>query len=273
MLSKEAELQKTYVHFLTNYLPEGFSFCEEEDDFPAVKVTVKNASETANIVGKELVSNGYSPAMVMVKPIIEGNLQEIRFIFDLLYFTEEQTKRCLLLIARTIYNVEETSNQKVEESSFFSFLKSKRGRTKASHGKFQDEITKDDVIRAVRKFSDHLPTGTYRTILVNDDYSIDYEQLRRYLPSMPKQKFYMSKETYEVFEEHEKHIPPLMDKVQKAVDQYVSEHKQYPTMPYDNQRRVNAYLLVQERLLEKLPSIEFYITTYDGLITHIKPTR
>ncbi|AGK53235.1 DUF3939 domain-containing protein [Bacillus sp. 1NLA3E] len=269
MLSKEAEIQQTYEYFLTNHLPEGFTFYGYEGDFPTVKVTVKEALETAKVVEAELRLNSYSNDMVEVEPYEEDEFPVIRFIFDLLFFTEEQTKACLLLIARTIYTFENASTNK-EKSFFFPFFKSKKKETKAVDDKFKDEITKEDVIKAVRKFSDNLPQGTYRTILVNDDYSIDFSQLRRYLPRTPTQKFYLSKETYDIFEEHEKHIPPLMDKVQKAVDQYVKEHNEYPTLPYDHLRRVNTFLLVQEHLLEEVPNIEFYITNYDGLITHVK---
>ncbi len=270
MSSKEAEIQKTYEHFLTNHLPEGFSFYGYDKDYPTVRVIVNNAHETAKVVEAELRLNSYSSVMVEVKPYEEDENQEIRFNFDLLFFTEEQAKACLLLIARTIYTFENASTHK-EESSFFPFFKSKKRATKTiDDNKFKDDITKEDVVKAVRKFSDNLPQGTYRTILVNDDYSIDFSQLRRYLPRTPTQKFYLSKETYDIFEEHEKHIPPLMDKVQRAVDQYVKEHNEYPTLPYDHLRRVNTYLLVQEHLLEEVPNMEFYITNYDGLITHIK---
>ncbi|MGJ7923079.1 DUF3939 domain-containing protein [Neobacillus sp. LXY-4] len=272
MLSNEAEIQKEYEYFLKNHLPEGFAYYEDDEEYPMVKVTVKDAVETAKVVEAELRLNGYSRDMVEVKPQAENELQEIHFRFDLLFFTEEQAKSCLLLIARTIYTFEVASAPK-EESSIFSFFKHKRSGAHGSDDKFKDDITKEQVIKAVRKFSDHLPDGTFRTILVNEDYSIDFDQLLRYLPRKPQQKFYMSKETYEIFEEHERHIPPLMDKVQKAVDQYVKEHKEYPILPYDHFRRVNGYLLVQEHFLEEVPSIEFYITNYDGLITHIKPRK
>lgn len=270
MLSQEAEMQKELEHFLKNNLPEGFSFYEYRGDYPTVKVSVNKAIETAKVVEEELRLNGYSEDMVKVFP--ETISEEIIFSFDLLFFTEVQTKSCLLFIARTIHYFE-TASEPEESSSFFSFFKPKRKGRTVVHDKFQDDITKEDVVKAVRKFSDNLPKGTYRTILVNDDYSIDFQQLLRYLPRVPTQKFYLSKETYDIFEEHEKHIPPLMDKVQKAVDQYVKDHKKYPILPYDHLHRVNGYILVQERYLEEVPNIDFYITNYDGLITHVKPQK
>ena len=133
------------------------------------------------------------------------------------------------------------------------------------------EDTVDQVRKAVREYSDHLPKGVYRTILVQDDNLIDFKQLAPHLGGIPSSNFYMSKETYDLFEEHEKLIPAEMDMVQKAVDQYVKDHKEYPMLTFDPQRRVNYYLLLQEHYLKESPVTQFYITDLDGLITHVKP--
>lgn len=136
-----------------------------------------------------------------------------------------------------------------------------------------DDVTVDDVRKAIRTFSEDLPKGVYRTILVNDDNSIDFSQLAHILGGIPSENFYMSRETYDLFEEEEKEIPAIIDRVQKAVDLYVKEHKKYPVLSFDPLRRVNYYLLVEEHCLDSPPDIELYITDYDGLITHIKPDK
>ncbi|RDU35354.1 hypothetical protein DRW41_18910 [Neobacillus piezotolerans] len=130
-----------------------------------------------------------------------------------------------------------------------------------------------EVRKAVRKFSDELPKGVYRTILVNDDNSIDFSQLVHILGGIPAKKYYMSKETYDFFDETEKDIAAEMDKVQRAVDLYVKDKREYPVLPFDHSRRVNYYQLLQEHYLKEHPKIEFYITDCDGLITHKKPAR
>jgi hypothetical protein len=135
------------------------------------------------------------------------------------------------------------------------------------------DVTKEQVKAAIRKYSDELPKGIYRSILVKDDYSIDFEKLTPILKGIPSTNFYMSKETYDIFDETEKEIPALMDQVQKAVDTYHKDHNQYPVLPFDPLRRVNYYLLRNEHYLKFLPEIEFYITKYDGIITHIKPSE
>jgi hypothetical protein len=135
------------------------------------------------------------------------------------------------------------------------------------------DVTIDQVRKAVRQFSDNLPKGVYRTIIVQDDNSIDFIQLANILGGVPSKKFYMSKETYDLFEENEKKIPAQMDMVQRAVDLFVKERKEYPMLRFDPQRRVNYYQLIQENYLRSAPEIQFYITEMDGLITHITPKK
>ncbi|MDP4083989.1 MAG: AtpZ/AtpI family protein [Bacillota bacterium] len=135
------------------------------------------------------------------------------------------------------------------------------------------DITVDDVRRAVRKFSDSLPKGVYRTILVRDDNGIDFTQLAHILKGVPSKPFYMSKETYDLFEESEKLIAQEMDLVQKAVDLYVKEQRDYPMLKFDPQRRVNYYQLISDHYLKSSPQTQFYITDLDGMITHIKPKK
>jgi hypothetical protein len=135
------------------------------------------------------------------------------------------------------------------------------------------DVTIDQVRKAVRQFSDNLPKGVYRTILVQEDNSIDFNQLAHILGGIPSKKFYMSKETYDLFEESERKIPVEMDIVQKAVDLYVKERKEYPMLRFDPNRRVNYYQLIQDHYLKSAPEIQFYITELDGLISHVKPEK
>jgi F0F1-type ATP synthase assembly protein I len=135
------------------------------------------------------------------------------------------------------------------------------------------DVTMDEVRKAIRTFSDNLPKGVYRTILVQDDNCIDFNQLAPHLGGIPSKKFYMSKETYDLFEENEKQIPLEMDIVQKAVDLFVKEHKEFPMLKFDPLHKVNYFQLKQEHYLKEEPKIQFYITDLDGLITHIKPRK
>lgn len=134
-------------------------------------------------------------------------------------------------------------------------------------------VTIDQVRAAIRRFAEQLPKGVYRSILVKDNNEIDFTLLTKILGGLPSQKFYMSKETYDLFPENEKLIAVEMDLVQKAVDQYVKEQKKFPVLPFDPERRINYYQLLQEHYLRIKPAIQFYLTDLDGMITHIKPTN
>ena len=63
------------------------------------------------------------------------------------------------------------------------------------------------------------------TVLVNDDYTVNYDLLKPYLPAFPTNIFLITKETLEVFEHTEENLNLVkeIDIVQKAVDQYVTE--------------------------------------------------
>lgn len=135
------------------------------------------------------------------------------------------------------------------------------------------ETSVEEIKQAVRIYAEQLPKGVYRTILVKEDNSIDAEQLAPILKGIPSHRFYMSKETYDIFTEEEKDLAITIDKVQKAVDLYVKEHNEYPMLPYDPLHRVNYYQLLSARCLDIQPEIELYITNYDGLITHKKPEQ
>jgi hypothetical protein len=135
------------------------------------------------------------------------------------------------------------------------------------------DVTIEGVRKAIRAFSDNLPKGVYRTILVQEDNSIDFKQLAPILGGMPSKKYYMSKETYDLFEESEKQIAMEIDIVQKAVDFYVKEHKEFPMLKFDPLHKINYFQLKQEHFLKEEPKTQFYLTDLDGLITHIKPQK
>jgi F0F1-type ATP synthase assembly protein I len=135
------------------------------------------------------------------------------------------------------------------------------------------EPSLNDVSVAINKFSRELPKGIHRDVLINNDNSIDFMKLVPYLGGLPTKQFYMSKETYEIFEEEDKDLAVLIDKVQRAVYTFYKKHNEYPIMPYDPYRTVNYYQLVQGKYLLDHPKITLYVTENNGLVTHIKPFK
>ncbi|WP_017754300.1 DUF3939 domain-containing protein [Calidifontibacillus oryziterrae] len=133
------------------------------------------------------------------------------------------------------------------------------------------EVDLDTIKAAVRKFAENAPPGVTTKVLVKDDHSIDFNLLKPFLNGIPNKTFYMSKETYEVFEEKDKAIPLYIDKVQQAVDRYVDMYKKLPTIPDDPYQKVSYLMLENNSLLTERPPIDFYITNEEYLVTYKRP--
>ncbi|WP_102347418.1 DUF3939 domain-containing protein [Bacillus sp. Marseille-P3661] len=129
----------------------------------------------------------------------------------------------------------------------------------------------NSVKEAIRAFANDAPTGVTTKVLVKHDHTIDFELLVPYLKGLPEKDYYMSKETYEVFEENEKDIPKYLDLVQAAVDAFVNMHQQTPKIPGDPYHKVSYLLLENNGLIHERPPIDFYLTDSENLITHKKP--
>lgn len=97
------------------------------------------------------------------------------------------------------------------------------------NGKEERKITKDELELGMAKFLEMNENIVY-TVLVNDDYTVNYDLLQPFLPAFPTNSFIITKETLEVFENTEENLELVkeIDEVQKAVDQYVTEKEQFP---------------------------------------------
>ncbi|MBN3526305.1 DUF3939 domain-containing protein [Paenibacillus apiarius] len=129
-------------------------------------------------------------------------------------------------------------------------------------------VSLQDVKRAVLQFENDMPEQIQRTTLLTEDQSIDLKRISRYLGGVSDQKFYMSRYTYEIFEENDKLIPLYLDMVQSAVDDYMDEHPDLPVMTGTRNRQVHYDLLMQRHYLKEKPPIPLYLTTEQFLLTH-----
>ncbi|WP_346657568.1 DUF3939 domain-containing protein [Paenibacillus sp. YPG26] len=108
--------------------------------------------------------------------------------------------------------------------------------------------------------------------LLQSDGTIDLSRLSRYLGGVPEQKFYLSRETYEIFPEEERHIPYYLDLVQNAVDDYVNETGRMPVIGGSREYEVDVHVLMNEHYLNELPTIPLYVTEQEVMLTH-RPER
>ncbi|WP_066186982.1 MULTISPECIES: DUF3939 domain-containing protein [Gracilibacillus] len=135
----------------------------------------------------------------------------------------------------------------------------------------QRDISIKELQQAIQQFEQDLPSHIPLRVLINEDRSLDYSLLTPFLKAIPNQPYYMSKETYELFPEEEKHLAVALDQVQRAVDQYILQTNTLPVIDYDPYRKVNFFKLEQLDLIDQRPDIDFYITDLENLITMEKP--
>lgn len=148
------------------------------------------------------------------------------------------------------------------------WMKNKRIFKKPAVSLSSVQVTLDDVKQAVLKFEADMPDGINRKSLQLPDGSLELPRLSRYLGGVSDQKFYLSRETYEIFEEADREIPYFLDLVQVAVDVYVEETGKLPVLKPVPPFEVDFELLRKERYLKEIPPFPLYITDQEMLLTH-----
>ncbi|MGG2066003.1 MULTISPECIES: DUF3939 domain-containing protein [unclassified Bacillus (in: firmicutes)] len=138
-------------------------------------------------------------------------------------------------------------------------------------GKEEREITQDELELAMAKFLETNANVVY-TVLVNDDYTVNYDLLKPYLPAFPINAFIITKETLEVFENTQENLALVkeIDDVQRAVDQYVTEKESFPIVEGNANRLICSIKLgpYLKRTLER----DLYISEKHYLVTS-KPDK
>lgn len=129
-------------------------------------------------------------------------------------------------------------------------------------------VTLEEVKRAVLKYEMDMPKGINRKTLVLPDKSLDLSRLVRYLGGISEQKFYLSSETFEIFEEQDREIPYYLDIVQRAVDSYMEESGRMPVVKQAPPFQVDIKTLMEGHFLKEAPPFPLYITDQEMLLTH-----
>ncbi|ANF96605.1 DUF3939 domain-containing protein [Paenibacillus bovis] len=131
-------------------------------------------------------------------------------------------------------------------------------------------VTMNELRTAVLQYEREM-SGINRTALMQEDRSLDLSRLTRYLGGRSDQKFYLSRETFEIFEEEERHIPYHLDQVQGAIDDYVQENGKLPVIEDSVHFEVDCRKLYQQRYLHEIPDFPMYITDQEMMVTHREP--
>ncbi|MEW4369337.1 DUF3939 domain-containing protein [Paenibacillus kandeliae] len=153
-----------------------------------------------------------------------------------------------------------------------SILERLKGRSKKTNNSMPSvHVTMDELRSAVLQFERDMGDGINRTVLMQEDGTIDLSRLNRYLGGQCDQKFYLSRETFELFEEQERHIPYHLDRVQWAVDDYASETGKMPVIEDSPHFEVDCRKLYQQRYLHEIPDFRVFVTDQEMMVTHREP--
>lgn len=125
-------------------------------------------------------------------------------------------------------------------------------------------VTIDDVREAVNQYAATLDRGISLRNIVLDNNEIDFEQLYDYLGGKPDKAFYMSKETFEIFEDEE--YPKYIDMCQIAFDQYLKETGEEPLIDGNPYRKISYFKL--KDFLRERPPFDLYVHPKDRMVTH-----
>ena len=128
-------------------------------------------------------------------------------------------------------------------------------------------VTIDDVRRAINDYATSLEKGISLRSLVLDNNKLDYELLYRFLGGVPDKDFYMSKETFEIFEDET--LPKYIDMCQLAVDQYLKATGEWPVIQGNPYHKI-SYFKLSDYLKER-PPIDLYLHPMDQMVTHRIP--
>lgn len=130
------------------------------------------------------------------------------------------------------------------------------------------ETTLDQVREAVLRFESEMPEGINRIALLMSDGRLDSSRLTRYLGGISNNEYYVSRETFEIFEEKDREIPYYLDLVQAAVDNYMDETGKLPVIDESQEYQVDFSVLLRGHYLKEKPPFPLYVTDQELMLTH-----
>ncbi|SIS47592.1 DUF3939 domain-containing protein [Salimicrobium flavidum] len=130
------------------------------------------------------------------------------------------------------------------------------------------DLSLQEVRKAINEYAEAKPERVPLSVIINPDLTIDYDLLAPFIKGKPEKTFYMSRETYELFEEGDLQLAQDIDMIQQAVDTYVQQEKELPIIENDPYRRVNYYKLERLGLITHRPDREFYITKEEYMVDY-----
>ncbi|MDL5377195.1 DUF3939 domain-containing protein [Exiguobacterium mexicanum] len=132
------------------------------------------------------------------------------------------------------------------------------------------DLTLPQLREAIHEYEQTLPKGLNRTVLLDETQEIDLARLKKHLPGKPRQRFYMSKETFHIVPEDERELVYEMDQVQRALDLYFEQEKKIPFRKFQQTLQLDLTRLREGGYLKVLPKRPYYVVD-ETLIVSLEP--
>ncbi|WP_251131215.1 DUF3939 domain-containing protein [Exiguobacterium sp. s70] len=132
------------------------------------------------------------------------------------------------------------------------------------------DLTLPQLREAIHEYEQTLPKGVNRTVLLDETQEIDLARLKKHLPGKPRQRFYMSKETFHIVPEDERELVYEMDQVQRALDLYFEQEKKIPFRKFQQTLQLDLTRLREGGYLKVLPKRPYYVVD-ETLIVSLEP--
>lgn len=132
------------------------------------------------------------------------------------------------------------------------------------------DLTLPQLREAIHEYEQTLPKGVNRTVLLDESQEIDLARLKKHLPGKPRQRFYMSKETFHIVPETEREVVYEMDQVQRALDLYFEQEKKIPLRKFQQTLQLDLTRLREGGYLKVLPKRPYYVVD-ETLIVSLEP--
>lgn len=132
------------------------------------------------------------------------------------------------------------------------------------------DITLPQLRQAIHEYEQTLPKGINRTVLLDDEQEIDTERLKHQLSGIPKQRFFMSKETFHIVPETDRDVIYEMDQVQRALDLYMDQEKKLPLRKFQDTLQLDLMRLRETGYLKVLPKRPYFVVD-ESLIVSLEP--
>lgn len=134
------------------------------------------------------------------------------------------------------------------------------------------DVTLPQIRQAIHEYEQTLPKGVNRTVLLDDTQEIDTKRLKQHLAGVPKQRFFMSKETFHIVPEEERDVIYEMDQVQRALDLYMDQEQKLPLRKFQDTLQLDLTRLREGGYLQILPKRPYYVVD-ETLIVSLEPKQ